>query len=159
MSTEYIKPQRYFIHGASGTGKTLYAYKLAERLNQKPYIKKCTGSWQGYDRQKVVYIENLKKEQIQYIKNFISEWIEAYPFKSKDVRDYKSREITEKGMDIEPALYTFIITSHMIPADFLEEFDWETREKLERLMDFKEFTTETLPEVISMNKKKESETN
>ena len=42
MKSEYIKPQRYFIHGATGTGKTLFAYKLAEKLNQKPYIKKCS---------------------------------------------------------------------------------------------------------------------
>lgn len=156
MSGEYVKPQRYFIHGATGTGKTLFAYKLAERINQKPYIKKCSGSWQGYDRQKVVYIENLKKEQIQYIKGFISNWIDEYPFESKPVRDYKTHEVTEAKIDIEPKLYTFIITSHMEPAAFLEELDWETREKVERLMEFKEFTSENLEEVINMNKKKES---
>lgn len=152
MSSEYVKPQRYFIHGASGTGKTLYAYKLAERLNQRPYIKKCSGSWQNYDRQKVVYIENLRKDQIPFIKNFISEWIEAYPFRSKPVRDYKTKEVTEAEKDIEPSLYTFIITSHMTPAEFLEDFDWETREKIERLMEFKEFTSDTLKEVIEMKK-------
>ena len=59
----------YFIHGASGTGKTLYAYKLAERLNQRPYIKKCSGAWQNYDRQKVVYIENLRKDQIPILRH------------------------------------------------------------------------------------------
>ena len=69
MSSEYTKPQRYFIHGASGTGKTLYAYKLAERLNQRPYIKKCSGAWQNYDRQKVVYIENLRKDQIPILRH------------------------------------------------------------------------------------------
>lgn len=152
MSSEYVKPQRYFIHGASGTGKTLYAYKLAERLNQRPYIKKCSGAWQNYDRQKVVYIENLRKDQIPFIKNFISEWIEAYPFTSKPVRDYNTKEVTEKEKDIEPSLYTFIITSHMTPAEFLEDFDWETREKIERLMEFKEFTADTLKEVIEMKK-------
>ena len=64
--------------------------------------------------------------------------------------------MTEAKIDIEPKLYTFIITSHMEPAAFLEELDWETREKVERLMEFKEFTSENLEEVINMNKKKES---
>lgn len=155
----YIQPQRLFIHGATGTGKTLFAYKLAEKLNSKPYIKKCSGSWQNYDRQKVVYIENLKKEQIPYIKNYIADWIDTYIFQSKAVKDYKTREIIEPEKDIDARLYTFIITSHIKPAEFLEEFDWETREKIERLMEFREFTSDTLKEVIDMNKKKKDDDN
>ena len=45
----------------------------------------------------------------------------------------------------------------MTPAEFLEDFDWEVREKIERLMEFKEFTSDTLPEIIDMNRKKDTE--
>ena len=58
-------PKRYFIWGEPDTGKTLFVNRLAQRMKSNVYTKRCGGSWEGYNGEKVVHIEDLVSDNIQ----------------------------------------------------------------------------------------------
>lgn len=155
--TEYEAPKRYFLYGPTLTGKTLFAKNLAKQMNQYPYRKMLSGHWKNYTGQKVVYIENLQKDDIQYIKPFLEDWLGYYRFECRPLKNKEDGEIIKDGFMIDPEKYTFIITSKMEPEYFFNELDDELRFKLEQIIETRECNKDNLKDIIAMGIQKPEE--
>ena len=95
-------PKRYFIWGEPDTGKTLFVNRLAQRMKTGVYTKRCAGSWETYNGEKVIHIEDLTSDKVQYIKTFLKDWIDYYPFKSRAIYNAKTNEEIKEGEIIHP---------------------------------------------------------
>ena len=144
-------PKRYFIWGEPDTGKTLFVNRLAQRMKTVVYTKRCAGSWEGYNGEKVVHIEDLTSDKIQYIKGFLKDWIDYYPFKSRAIYNSKTNEEIKEGEIIHPENYIFIITSRKSPEEVFGELDGYTRDKIYNRITTFHFSRESVTNVKEFN--------
>ena len=144
-------PKRYFIWGDYDTGKTLFVNKLAQRLNTTVYTKRCTNAWETYKGEKVVHIEDLGVERIQYIKNSIRDWIDYHPFRSGTIYNSKTNEIIKEGDLIDPSNYIFIITSRKSPDELFANLDDYVKGKVFNRIEVLHFNKDSIKKVKEMN--------
>ena len=150
-------PQRYFIWGEPDTGKTLFVNRLAQRMKTAVYTKRCAGSWETYNGEKVVHIEDLTSDKVQYIKTFLKDWIDYYPFKSRAIYNAKTteeneeRKVIKEGAWIHPENYVFIITSRKSLEEIFGELDGYTRDKIYNRITVLHFTKESVKKVKEFN--------
>lgn len=150
-------PKRYFIWGEPDTGKTLFVNRLAQRMKSNVYTKRCGGSWEGYKGEKVVHIEDLVSDNIQYIKTFLKNWVDYYPFKSRAIynaktnEDGEKREVLKEGEWIHPNNYVFIITSRKSPEEIFGDLDSYTRDKIYNRITIMHFTKDDVKKVKEFN--------
>ena len=144
-------PKRYFIWGEYDTGKTLFVNKLAQRMKTLVYNKRCASAWESYKGEKVVHIEDLTPEKVQYIRNSIKEWIDYHPFRSGTILNSKTGEIIKEGKMIDPSTYIFIITSRKSPEEILSGLDDYTRGKIYNRIEILHFKKDSVKKVKEMN--------
>lgn len=126
------RPLRLWIHGKTGTKKTYFARKLSAELGCKVYNKKCSKSWQGFENQKIVLIDDLDKKQMEYVRYNLSKWMDYYEFTGYVI----SEEGTEPVM-IDAGKYHLIITSNYPPEAM--DMEEKLRAKFDRIFEVKEF--------------------
>jgi len=144
-------PKRYFIWGEPDTGKTLFVNRLAQRMKTGVYTKRCAGSWESYNSEKIVHIEDLTNDKIQYIKGFLKDWVDYYPFKSRAIYNAKTNEEIKESEWIHPENYVFIITSRKSPEEIFGELDGYTRDKVYSRITTLHFTKEDVKKVKEFN--------
>ncbi len=129
-------PKRLYLYGPSGSGKTRKAVEMAKAVKDLLYRKRCSRFWNDYRGQKVVLIDNLDKEDVQYIKNYIGDWIDYYPFEGKLSGEEKTH------IEINPIEYTFIITSYIPMADMFDKYPENLKAKIFRIFEEQELKIE-----------------
>lgn len=144
-------PKRYFIWGEPDTGKTLFVNRLAQRMKTNVYTKRCAGSWEGYKGEKIVHIEDLISDNVQYIKTFLKNWVDYYPFKSRAIYNSKTNEEIKEGELIHPESYVFIITSRKSPEEIFGDLDSYTRDKIYNRITILHFTKDDVKKVKEFN--------
>lgn len=144
-------PKRYFIWGEPDTGKTLFVNRLAQRMKTGVYTKRCAGSWETYNGEKVIHIEDLTSDKVQYIKTFLKDWIDYYPFKSRAIYNAKTNEEIKEGEIIHPENYVFIITSRKSLEEIFGELDSYTRDKIYNRITIFHFTKDDVKKVKEFN--------
>lgn len=147
--SDFEQPKRYFLFGATGTGKTLFARQLAKKLGQEPYLKTTSGYWENYLNQKVVLIDDITPKSMKYLIGLLPKWADCTPFYTSEKRnDYGKVLVPAK--QINPCNYILVATSCYDPDDLFAEMDQYTRMKLERLMEFKHLDMAGLEEIKQM---------
>lgn len=149
MST-FEQPKRYYIHGATGTGKTFYAYQLAKKYGQEPYFKTSSGYWENYNGQKVVVLDDVTPDQMQYLMALLPKWADYHSFTTKEKRDPTNRVLIP-SKQINPCNYTLLLCSCYEPDDLFTNVNAYTRAKLDRLFEYKHLNADSLEEIKNMN--------
>lgn len=129
-------PKRLYLYGPSGSGKTRKAVEMAKAAKDLLYRKRCSRFWNDYRGQKVVLIDNLDKEDVQYIKNYIGDWIDYYPFEGNLSGGEKTY------MEINPMEYTFIITSYVPMSEMFSKYPENLKDKINRIFEEQELKIE-----------------
>lgn len=147
-------PKRYWIHGETGTGKTLFTKVLAERLKTKIYKKTPSGYWINYKGEKLVVLEDLGREEWDYVKLWLKKWLDYSEFSSAALRDKNTHEEIKAGEVIDPSEYTLVITSYkpleeLLNQEKLAEKGLNERDisKIERLIEVHEMTHTKIEEI------------
>lgn len=129
-------PMRYWFWGATGTGKTYGARKLAAMMSTKPYLKGCNRSWVNYKDEKIVLVDGVSVKQLPYLKSFLSDWMDYYEFRgwTPCICLEENEQSTSSGYSpkmIDASKYHLIITSKYPPESL--EMDDDLKEKFERI--------------------------
>lgn len=122
-------PKRYYLYGETGTGKSLFTKILSERMRTGIYRKSCSGYWNNYKGEGIIVIDDLVKEDWEYIKFNLKKWLDYDTFISTPLRNKETREEIKSGIEIDPSKYTFIITSYKPLEEFLNEESLKEGEK------------------------------
>lgn len=130
----------FFLWGETGTGKTRTAIELCKLLGEdRPYLKKHSRYWNGYNHQQVVLIDDVHKEDAQYIQNLLLKWADRNIF---EVRAHQTRKGNDDSEDIvhdddmltiDPSKYTLIVCSAYSPETLFRWKDEHDSAKFERL--------------------------
>lgn len=142
-------PKRYYIWGDTGTGKTLFAKTLSEKMGSKMYVKNLNKAWINYNKEKVVLLEVNTREQWKYIRNQLGKWLDYYEFESGEVIDKMTKEVVKSGVMIDAREYDFVITSYHPIEYFLD--NEKVDESLGHLCDFEVDKIKRLIEVHEMH--------
>lgn len=125
-----VEGKNLFLWGKTGTGKTLTANEVCKRVGQAlPYNKSTSKLWRNYKKQKVVLLDDIDKDSVNYIKSSIFTWGDYYNFEAQ----ISSKE--EDTIVINPVNYTLIITSTFNPEELFEFKSSYEVEKFHRLFE------------------------
>ena len=123
-------PKRYYIYGETGTGKTLFTKVVAEKYKSAIYKKTTSGYWLNYKGEKVVVIEDLSREEWEFIKFNLKKWLDYDTFTASALRDKMTKEELKRGEEIDASKYTLVITSYKPLEEFLNQERLKEGEKV-----------------------------
>lgn len=120
------------MYGETGTGKSLFTRVLANKLKTAVYKKSPSGYWNGYKGEKLVVIDDMTREDWEYIKHNLKKWLDYETFVSSPLRDRLTKDELKPGDPIDPSKYTLVITSYKPLSEFLEQERAKDAEKGEK---------------------------
>lgn len=130
----------FFLWGETGTGKTRTATELCKLLGEdRPYLKKRSRYWNGYSHQQVVLLDDVHKEDAQFIQNLLLKWADRNIFEVKTQPSRKGDDDSEDATRndditvIDPNKYTLIVCSAYSPETLFRWKDEHDSAKFERL--------------------------
>lgn len=149
-------PKRYWIYGETGTGKSLFTRVLSAEMKTPIYKKSCSGYWNGYNGEKLIVIDDMTKEDWEYIKFNLKKWLDYETFISSPLRDKMTKEELKRGEEIDASKYTLVITSYKPLEEFLNQERLKEGEKflnerdiskIERLLEVHEMKHTKIEEI------------
>jgi len=73
----------FWLHGPTGSGKSSFIRKWAERNHRSLYIKNINKWWDGYVDQDLVLIEEWGPEVVVGLQQLLKVWADHYPFRAE----------------------------------------------------------------------------
>lgn len=75
-----VKPEVFWLHGPTGTGKTLRCFQHAERLGVEPFVKSGASRWfDGYDGHSFVIFDDFRDSHLEF--GFLLRLLDRYPLR------------------------------------------------------------------------------
>lgn len=82
IDDQQMKEHFLWLYGPTGTGKSHMAREYAKNIDpeHEPYLKLLNKWWNGYNKQKVVIIEEANPESCQHLGHFFKQWADKWTF-------------------------------------------------------------------------------